>query len=287
MVQDNLIPEQLETPSGKSAASENFPVASFLISSALRPHVARFYAFARAIDDIADNPALSAVEKTERLDVFAEAVAGRMQGTGPDIAVSMHESLVETAISVRHCHDLISAFKQDAVKNRYENWAELMDYCNRSASPVGRYLLDLHGEDPRHYSLSDALCNSLQVINHMQDCGDDYREMDRVYLPGDWLQAKGARIEDLAGPHLTPALRSVLDHCVAGCETLNEKARALPLALESRRLAAESGVIVTIARRLTRYLSYRDPLAERVVLGKPAFLLCTILGAGKAIAGVR
>lgn len=287
MIDDRIMPEEMETPSGKSAASENFPVASLLIAPALRPHVARFYDFARAIDDIADNPDLPATEKIERLDIFAAAVAGKTRDAALDVAIRMHESLIETSVPVKHCHDLVSAFKQDAVKGRYENWAELIDYCNRSASPVGRYLLDLHKEDCKYYPLSDALCNSLQVINHMQDCGNDYKEVDRVYLPGDWLEAKGARVEDLAGSELTPALRAVLDHCVAGCEALNEKARGLPLALKSRRLAAESGVIITIAHKLTMHLSRRDPLAERVVLGKSALLICTILGAGKAMMRIR
>ena len=164
----------IETPSGKSAATENFPVGSALLPRALRPHVATFYAFARAIDDIADNPALDPADKIARLNAFAATLTGHPAGhpfteSGLEKAEALRHSLRETGVTAQHALDLISAFKQDAVKNRYDNWAELIDYCTRSAAPVGRYLLDLHGEDKRHYPLSDALCNALQIINHLQD----------------------------------------------------------------------------------------------------------------------
>ncbi len=271
-------PEQLETPSGKGAADENFPVGSRLIAPRLRPHVATFYAFARAIDDIADNPALAPEDKIARLDAFAAAVAGGRAAPGPEKAVRMRESLAATGVTTRHCLDLISAFKQDAVKRRYADWGELMDYCDRSAAPVGRYLLDLHGESRDLWPANDALCNALQVINHLQDCGDDYRRMDRVYLPQDWMAAAGADVSDLGGSRLTPGLRRVIDRCVDGCRQLNAAARALPAGLRSRRLAAESAVILEIARRLTARLGREDPLATRVVLGRGALLGAGITG---------
>ncbi len=278
-------PEHLETPSGKGAADENFPVGSRLIAPHLRPHVAIFYAFARAIDDIADNPALAPGDKIARLDAFAEAVAGGEATPGPEKAVRMRESLAATGVTARHCLDLISAFRQDAVKGRYADWAELMDYCDRSAAPVGRYLLDLHGESRDLWPANDALCNALQVINHLQDCGDDYRQMDRVYLPADWMAAAGAEVSDLAGASLTPGLRRVLDRCVEGCRQLNEAARALPAGLRSRRLAAESAVILEIARRLTARLAREDPLAGRVVLGRGALVGAGIVGVFGVLTG--
>ncbi|GER07437.1 squalene synthase HpnC [Iodidimonas muriae] len=277
----------LETPSGKSAETENFPVGSQLIAKHLRPHVARFYAFARAIDDIADNPDLDAADKIARLDAFGAAVRGEEKGAGLETAQRMHDSLVASHVPVQHCLDLISAFKQDAVKSRYEHWEELIDYCDRSAAPVGRYLLDLHGEDRAHWDISNALCNSLQVINHMQDCADDYRQMDRIYLPQNWMREVGAVDEDLGKAHATPALRRVLDRCVSGCETLNETARDLPVVLKSKRLALESGVIVQIARRLTHELSHRDPLAQRVKLRKPRLMMTGARGIFKALLGIR
>ncbi len=259
----------IETPSGKGAADENFPVGSFLIARRLRPHVATFYAFARAIDDIADNPELAPEEKCRRLDAFAAAVRGDPGAPEIPKARAMRASLEETGVPVRHCLDLISAFKQDAVKNRYESWAELIDYCDRSAAPVGRYLLDLHGESRDLWPANDALCNSLQVINHLQDCGDDYRRLDRVYLPLEWMREAGADVAMLGRPAAPEPLKAVIRRCAAGAAALNEKAEALPLGLASPRLAAESAVILALAKRLVRELMRRDPLAERVVLARP------------------
>lgn len=263
-----------ETPSGKGAADENFPVGSFLLPRRLRPHVAVYYAFARAIDDIADNPDLPADQKLARLDGFAGALRGGRAEPGFAKAHAMRQSLIETGITEKHCLDLISAFKQDAVKNRYETWEELLDYCDRSAAPVGRYLLDLHGEDPAGYRYSDALCNALQVINHLQDCADDYRSMNRVYLPQEWIREDGAHTEDLGFNEMTSGLSRVMERAVAGTSALLRQARQLPPALKSTRLALESAVIVRIAERLTLRLSREDPIATRVALGKPAALFC-------------
>lgn len=274
----------LETPSGKDAAYENFPVGSSLLPKALRPHVATFYAFARAIDDIADNPELGPREKIARLEAFERGVLGDA-GSGPGVAKAeaMRASLAATGVPARHCLDLIAAFKQDAVKSRYADWDDLMGYCFKSASPVGRYLLDLHGGSSHGYGPSDALCNALQVINHLQDCGDDYRSLDRVYLPGDWLAAERTRVENLAATSLTAGLRRVLDRCLDGVDALLIEARRLPAGLASRRLAMESAVIIDIAATLSAKLRREDPLAHRVALSKPAFLCCGVRGIGLGI----
>ncbi|MDA0241538.1 MAG: squalene/phytoene synthase family protein [Proteobacteria bacterium] len=184
--------------SGKDAAYENFPVGSWLLPAHLRPHIAKYYHFARTIDDIADTDKLPAVEKCRQLDQFADVIRGHVtDDPALSPAVQMLRSLEETGITSQHCLDLIDAFKQDAVKTRYENWEDLIGYCLRSASPVGRYLLDLHGENKMHYQYSDALCNALQVINHLQDCKDDFQTLDRVYLPEPWFVEFGSRIKDL------------------------------------------------------------------------------------------
>ncbi|MEN3976711.1 squalene synthase HpnC [Emcibacter sp. SYSU 3D8] len=278
---------EVETPSGKNAASENFPVGSFLLPKALRPHVAVFYAFARAIDDVADNPSLAPGDKMARLDGFAAAVRGETDEAAYAKGHAIRRSNQQTGVTEKHCLDLISAFKQDAVKSRYESWDDLIDYCDRSASPVGRYLLDLHGEDKAGYGRSDALCNALQVINHLQDCADDYAEMDRVYLPQAWLREAGAATEDLARPVTTPGLRRVMDQCLDGTEALLRDARRLPGVLASRRLALESAVIVRIADRLTLRLMREDPISTRVALSKPAAMGCTVSGLLDVVLGRR
>ncbi|MDH5750240.1 MAG: squalene synthase HpnC [Rhodospirillales bacterium] len=269
----------VEAPSGKDAAYENFPVGSWLLPAALRPHIATFYHYARAIDDIADSPDLPPDEKIARLDGFAAAIQGADQDD-PAYAKGhrMRESLAETGADPQHCLDLIAAFKQDAVKLRYQDWDDLVGYCVLSAAPVGRYLLDLHGGSNHGYGPSDALCIALQVINHLQDCQDDYRQLNRVYLPQDWMAEEGAVDGELTAGSCSPALRRVLDRTLSATETLLRDAQALPGGLASKRLAMESAFILVIARRLVALLRTRDPLAVRVQLSKPDYLWCGVRG---------
>lgn len=270
-----------ETPSGKRAEDENFPVGSFLLPKALRPKVAIFYAYARAIDDIADNPDLAAADKIARLDGFDRALTGASDDPAYAKALRVREAMAGTGDIIRHCRDLILAFKQDAVKLRYKDWNELMGYCIKSAAPVGRFLLDLHGCPRSGYPASDALCNALQVINHLQDCKDDFRRLNRVYLPTDWLEAEGAAVEDLDRPAATPGMRRVLDRCLDATGQLLQQAKTLPRLLPSRRLAMESAAILRLAEKLNALLRRRDPLAERVSLNKPGFLLYAVMGVGR------
>lgn len=274
------VARSVEAPSGKDAAYENFPVGSWLLPAKLRPHVAVFYAFARAIDDIADSPDLAADEKVRRLNGFDRALSGE---TADDPAYAkahaMRETLAETGIPARHCRDLVDAFRQDAVKLRYASWEELIDYCDRSAAPVGRFLLDLHGGSNDGYGPADALCNALQIINHLQDCQDDYRTLDRVYLPLNWMDEAGAVVEDLDQRRCSSGLRRVLDRCLDGVEALLASAAPLPAGLRDRRLAMESGAILDIAQTLTGRLRRGDPLARRIALGKLDYAVCCARGA--------
>lgn len=274
----------VETPSGKGAGDENFPVGSWLLPAALRPHVSIFYDYARAIDDIADNPDLDPQEKIKRLEGFEQVILGT-HSDDPAFAKAhaISVSMAATNVNPQHCVDLISAFKQDAVKTRYANWAELIGYCLLSASPVGRYLIDLHGESKDAYPASDALCNALQVLNHLQDCQDDYHTLDRVYLPQDWMQDAGITVDALELPTAAGGLRTVMNRCLDDTEGLLHTARALPGQIRSTRFAMEAASILRIAERLVVELRARDPLAERVVLSKPRYLLCGLSGIWMAV----
>jgi len=281
-------PQIVETPSGKDAAYENFPVGSWLLPAALRPHIAAYYRFARAIDDVADSAELSSEEKISRLTGFEDAIHGR--NAADDAYVTGHRmraSLDETDTSPQHCLDLITAFKQDAVKLRYDDWDDLVAYCMLSAAPVGRYLVDLHGGSDDGYGPSDALCVALQVINHLQDCQDDFRTLNRVYLPGDWMAEEGSSIDDIDGVKLTLQLRRVIDRCLDATTLLMDNARALPGGLPSRRLAMESQAIINISDRLIIRLRQNDPLAMRVALSKPAYLWSCLLGVAQAVMSGR
>jgi farnesyl-diphosphate farnesyltransferase len=258
----------VETASGKAAGDENFPVGSMLIRPALRPHVHAFYNFARNGDDIADNHDLSAADKVARLERMAAVLTGAAE-TGSPSALALRASQAQTGVTHQHSLDLLGAFKQDAVKSRYANWAELLDYCRLSAMPVGRHVLDLHGEAAATtHPPSDALCAALQVLNHLQDCAGDLADMDRCYFPQDMLDAEGASVADLRGPAATPALRRVMDRMLDETDRLNDAAEALPRNVKDWRLRLETGTILKLSRRLAARLRLQDPLAGRVKLSR-------------------
>jgi hydroxysqualene synthase len=270
------------TPSGKGRGDENFPVGSWLIRRDLRPHVHAFYRFAREADDVADNGALPAAEKVRRLERMGAVLDGapsNNDGTADaPSAAAMRVSLLATGVTAQHCHDVLTAFKQDATKLRYRDWDDLMNYCRYSASPVGRQLLDLHGESRATWGPSDALCSALQVLNHLQDCADDYKRLDRVYLPEPWLHAEGLRVEDLRAPASSPGLRRVIDRLLDGTDALIATARALSGAVKSPGLSRECAAIVTLAARLSARLRRGDPLAMRVKLSPVDFAVATLVG---------
>lgn len=267
----------IATPSGKSEANENFPVGSFLIRADLRPHVHAFYRFARMGDDIADNPALSPEDKVRRLDLMEAVLRDPAREDIPE-AANLRRSLAATKVAPTNSCELLIAFRMDATKQRYANWDELMTYCRYSASPVGRQLLDLHGEPESARSASDALCVALQVINHLQDCGVDYMEMDRVYVPQDHLTRFGSETRELTSGQSTPGLRRCLDTLLDETETLMVEARKLPGRLKDFRLRAESATIVRLADKMIAQLRGRDPLAARVKPTKFFFLSATLEG---------
>jgi len=170
---------------------ENFPVASFLLPRWQRDPVAAIYAFARRADDIADEGNANEARRLQQLDEMSEALRAIEQGTPPDqplylaLADAIHRHALPTALF----HDLLSAFRQDVTCKRYANFGELMDYCRRSANPVGRLLLHLNRQvDERKLAQSDAICSALQLINFLQDIGQDYDENGRIYLPQDEMR---------------------------------------------------------------------------------------------------
>ena len=267
----------VETPSGKGSRDENFPVGSWLIRRDLRPHVHAFYRFARQADDIADNPKLSADEKLRRLDRMGAVLDGAPGDDAP-AAVAMRASLRATGLTPQHCHDVLHAFRMDATKRRYRDWDDLMNYCRYSASPVGRQVLELHGESRDTWAFSDPLCSALQVLNHLQDCAEDYRALDRVYLPEQDLAECGSGIEDLARPRSSAGLRRVIDRLLDGTDALIVAARGLPPTVRSAGLRRETGMIVSLAERLARRLRHGDPLARRVGLTGGDFACALVLG---------
>ncbi len=259
------------------ANKENFPVGSFFIARQFRPHVHAFYVFARSADDIADAPDLAAEEKVARLEEVRRALAVD-EAALPDWAVPYHRSLLASGNSPANGRDLLSAFIQDATKLRYRDWDDLIDYCMRSAASVGRVMMDIHGERQADIAGSDALCCALQVLNHLQDCKDDYQALGRVYLPEPWLQEAGASVEDLALGQATPAVRQVIDRCLDETETLLRRAEGMPGSVRRRGLRWESAFILNLAWALAARLRREDPVAGRVKVSKAGWLVCGLRG---------
>jgi len=247
--------------SGKGHRDENFPVASWLVRRELRAPILAFYRFARAADDVADHPDAAPDRKLEQLARMEAALHGR---GGNAEGMALHAVLQAHGLTDQHALDLLEAFRRDITKKRYADWAELMDYCRYSAAPVGRFVLDLHGEAKSLWPANDALCTALQGINHLQDCGKDHRALDRVYVPLDALAAEGATVDDLAATQASPALLRTIGSLAHRTADLLDQSRGFAPAIADRRLALEVGAIQALAEDLTARLTRRDPLSQRV-----------------------
>jgi squalene synthase HpnC len=265
-----------ELRSGKGHHDENFPVASRLIHPRHRGPILAFYEFVRVADDIADHSALPAPEKVALLDRLEDGLLGRAE---PEpVAARLRAALSERGLSPRHAQDLLTAFRLDATKLRYRDWDDLIHYCSYSAMPVGRFVLDVHGESRATWRANDALCAALQIINHLQDCGRDYRSLDRVYVPQDAFDRHGATVESLGEPKSSPALRRCLTDLAARTAVLLDEAKPFSAQVNDLRLGLEIAVIHRIARLLTQTLQRRDPLSERVHMRKAGFAGAALLG---------
>jgi hydroxysqualene synthase len=271
-----------EWRSGKGHRDENFPVASWIIHPRHRPLILAFYNFVRTADDIADHATLNGDEKLSLLDLLEAELLGK--GDSQPEAVNLRRVLAERGMPPRHALDLLTAFRMDVTKLRYETWDEVIHYCRYSAMPVGRFVLDVHGESTSTWAASDAICAGLQINNHLQDCGKDFRDLNRVYLPRDALAAAGASVEQLGEARATPALLQCLQSLAARNEALLNEGRTLPAEVRDFRLGLEISVIQSFADRIVRLLKVRDPLSERVHLN-PLELLAFSLGgmAGETI----
>jgi len=267
----------------KSHKQENFPVASFILKPQHRAAIMAFYRFARTADDIADHPSLPPAEKLGHLERMRATLAGENNDDAPSLALRQVQT--EAGLDAAHGLDLLRAFRQDSTQTRYADWAALMDYCRYSAAPVGRYVLDVHAEARTTWPASDALCAALQVINHLQDCGKDYRELNRVYLAQDELVAAGTSVEALAEEHASAALRSVIVDMARRTQGLLNRSRGLAGQIKDGRLAYEVALIQRLAEDLTARLIAHDPLSERVHHRPIEILPLAILAAMDRIGG--
>jgi squalene synthase HpnC len=278
-----------ELRSGKTHRNENFPVASWIIHPRHRGLILAFYNFVRTADDISDHASLGESDKLRYLDLLETELVGKGD-TQPE-ALRLRQALAERSMPPRHALDVLSAFRMDVTKLRYENWDEVIHYCRYSAMPVGRFMLDVHGESTSTWAASDALCAGLQINNHLQDCGKDYRNLDRVYLPRDALENAGASVEALGQQRASPQLLQCLHSLAARTQTLLDQSKSLSTEVKDFRLGLEISVIQAFAEKIVSLLKARDPLSERVHLGPVELLAYSLTGMagemGRRAAGRR
>jgi hydroxysqualene synthase len=269
--------------SGKGHHDENFPVASFLIHPRHRPIILAFYRFARVADDVADHPTAGV---SERLALLQSMESGLIDGAEAIAEASeLRSALASRSLPPRHALDLLEAFRRDVTKSRYSSWDELMDYCRYSAMPVGRFVLDVHGESEATWPASDNLCAALQIINHLQDCGKDYRLLDRVYIPLDYLEESGLS-PDILKHFLAPAaLKDVVRKLAQRTAGLLAGSRMFCHQIRDGRLAAEVAIIQALAEDLNLRLMERDPLSDRVHHSKAEMLGIALRAASRFAVG--
>jgi len=269
--------------SGKGHSDENFPVASVLIAPQYRAPVMAYYRFARLADDIADHETAPAAEKLARLEAMRAGITG--ESDAEPSAVALRQVMAERELDPSHALDLLEAFRRDVTKLRYESWDDLIDYCRYSAMPVGRFVLDVHGESRATWPANDALCAALQIINHLQDCGKDVRAIDRVYIPQDLMKAAGVTVEELGADRASPALKQLISALAERCQHLLAESAPFARSIRDRRLGVEVAVIQRLAVSLAARLRRRDPLSERVHHGKAeALLLASGAALGRLVA---
>jgi squalene synthase HpnC len=269
---------------------ENFPVASRLLPRSMRPHVAAVYAFARGADDIADEGAATAAERQERLRAWRQRLhdavtadhGGDASGSGEEqVFVALGHTIRSLDLPVSLFDDLVSAFGQDTMTTRYASWRDLLDYCRRSANPVGRLVLRIAGRrDEALDRSSDALCTALQLTNFWQDLGRDWRA-GRLYVPREVLDAAGAREEDLASGRLPEEWTRAMRACVEVTGALFGRGRPVCDGVTGR-LRYELRLTWLGGRRILDRVEARrgDLLDHRPVLGVAdvpalAWRLCT------------
>ena len=259
---------------------ENFPVASRLLPSSIRPHIAAVYAFARVADDFADEGDRTVQERLSLLDRWESCLVQREDAlvtnqlfgdlTHPEVAqifVALRHTIDKFALPIELFTDLLSAFRQDVTVKRYENWVDLLDYCRRSANPVGRIVLRLAGHtDSVLDQQSDCVCSALQITNFLQDFGRDWKD-GRLYVPLEIQNECGAKLADLEAGLVTSEWREALESCAEKTKELFLEGRpvcdAVTGALRMElRLTWLGGmrILDRVGRR--RY----DPLKKRPVL---------------------
>lgn len=247
----------------KQAGSENFPVAGMALGRRYRDHLLAIYGFARLVDDTGDEAPGDRTALLDRVDAELSCIYAGQTPEHPvmrTLAASVHSCGLPEAPLRR----LVAANRRDQVVTRYQNFGELMAYCQLSAAPVGELVLHVYGQaTPARIELSDRVCSALQIIEHLQDVGEDYRR-GRVYLPADALAAAGCHEAELSAPSASPALRAAVADLAQNSRRLLAAGTPLTHGLPLRPRLAIAGFVAggratLVALERARY----DVLARR------------------------
>jgi len=248
---------------------ENFPVASALLPMRLRKPIGLIYSFARQADDFADEGDLIPEQRLALLDGFRQELDHIATGKPAETEFfrTLSDMTAAHQLPLQPFHDLLDAFSQDVVKTRYQDFCEVMDYCRRSANPIGRLLLHLYGEaTPRNIGYSDAICSSLQIINFLQDVNVDYQK-NRIYFPLDEMKKYRISEQQIARGDASGTWSLFMQFEIERARKLLQSGAPLGLALKGR-IGLEMRMIIaggeTILRKL--HQSRGDVFNQRPVL---------------------
>lgn len=264
----------------KTQKQENFPVASILFGRKYRKIITNYYNFARYCDDIADNPELSEVKKLELLDIAEKSLYGN---ANLECSLLLRKNFLDEKLDFSLATDLLCAFRQDAKSIKYETWAQLLDYCKYSASPVGRFMLALYDENPSTYIPATALCSVLQIVNHVQDLRDDVRNLKRIYIPCELLVSFKVSEKALKSSKCSKNLHFLINEILNRCNALLDDASILPAITKNIRLKVYICITLCLTYRLIAKLKKYDILESKVKLSKCDWLIASFNGLIKAI----
>ena len=266
--------------SGKSHSDENFPVASFLMTKKIRSIVRVFYFFARMADDIADHQKLSSNQKKKILLFFDNAIS-KSKKTNNKVLDKMIARFKELPSGKKYSRNLLKAFMMDASNKKYKNWNDLLYYCKFSANPVGRFVIDAVNERKnieKIYEASDSLCTALQIINHIQDCKKDFRQLNRVYIPDSFFKKYSLDKKTLRKSKSIENFERLKIEIVDNVLVSLRKTKLGLREIQSWRLRKETLIILNIAKRLCNLLKINDPLEKQIKLSRIDFIFCFFKG---------
>ena len=264
------VPGAIGTGDPKTATEENFLILGRILDPTVREPILRCHRFMRASDNLIDSPDLSTAEKRALLAAWNAVLAGSQTDEfDPTISLlrEVKADFLQRGLSLSHLTHTLQALEREVDGIRHESWSDLMLYCTYGAAPVGRFLLEIHGEPRALWKGVDALCGAHAVLDKVMDCREDYTTLDRVYLPLRWFREAGADIADLEAKRSTPALRTVFDRVIAEADVMLDGSATSIAAIGNRHLRRQAALTHSLGRSLSKTLKRRDPLRRKVKPG--------------------